>query len=300
VEENLPKPFQVLDPGESELLTQILEDVVRSGTGTRAAVPGVEVAGKTGTTDNYGDAWFVGYTPDLVVAVWVGYPDRLRPMLYEFNGEPVAGGTLPALIWKGFVESLDDSSQTGYFDSPPYLGAVPTWVVKRGGNWQLDNGYCRGSQQLVYFVDRAPSKTADCKPNEVSVPLVIGMTADSAVARLADQPLGAELVGKPAKAGRRPGMVVNQIPRRGGLSANDTVTLVVTKARHGLVPNFVGSSLQDVGRELKRLKLRPRIVTAPGRPAGTVLRQSPEPGVAAAPGLTVSLVVADGSRKTSP
>ena len=63
--------------------------------------------GKTGTTDNYGDAWFVGYTPELVVAVWVGYPDALTPMLTEFNGEPVAGGTLPAMIWKEFVEKID-------------------------------------------------------------------------------------------------------------------------------------------------------------------------------------------------
>jgi penicillin-binding protein 1A len=102
-DENLPQPTEVAEPGEAELLTSILEDVVRVGTGTRAAVPGVDVAGKTGTTDNYGDAWFVGFTPELAVAVWVGYPDRLRPMTTEFGGEPVTGGTLPAQIWKEFV-----------------------------------------------------------------------------------------------------------------------------------------------------------------------------------------------------
>ena len=68
---------------------------------TSAATP---VAGKTGTTENYGDAWFVGYTPDIVTAVWVGYPDELRPMLTEYHGRPVAGGTYPALIWKAFME----------------------------------------------------------------------------------------------------------------------------------------------------------------------------------------------------
>ena len=46
------------------------------------------MAGKTGTTENYGDAWFVGYTPQLAVAVWVGYPTTLRPMLTEFHGDP--------------------------------------------------------------------------------------------------------------------------------------------------------------------------------------------------------------------
>ena len=53
------------------------------------------MAGKTGTTENYGDAWFVGWTKELTVAVWVGYPDELRPMQTEFNGQPVAGGTYP-------------------------------------------------------------------------------------------------------------------------------------------------------------------------------------------------------------
>ena len=74
----------------------------------RAQVPGVFVAGKTGTTENYGDAWFVGWTREITVAVWVGYPDELRPMETEFAGEPVAGGTYPALIFKDFVEQALD------------------------------------------------------------------------------------------------------------------------------------------------------------------------------------------------
>jgi penicillin-binding protein 1A len=299
VQENAPRPTQVLEPGEASVLTDILEDVVRSGTGRRASVSGHSVAGKTGTTDNYADAWFVGYTPELVVAVWVGYPDRLRPMLTEFDGEPVTGGTLPALIWKEFVESVDELDEDASFDYPPYLGAVPTWVVKRGGEWRLDNGYCRGAHLLVYFSGEGPSRTADCKPNEVQVPFVVGQTEEAAVARLAAQPLEAELRYVPAKAGRRPAIVVGQDPKAGGLSAGDTVTLKVTKARHGLVPNFVGSSLADVSREVRRLELRPRVVSAPG-PAGMVLRQSPEPGVTAAPRLRIRLVVGDGSQRETP
>ena len=70
----------------------------------RAQIPGTFVAGKTGTTENYGDAWFVGWTDEITVAVWVGYPDELRPMETEFRGQPVAGGTYPANIWRTFVE----------------------------------------------------------------------------------------------------------------------------------------------------------------------------------------------------
>jgi penicillin-binding protein 1A len=296
VEENAPLPTEVTDPGRAELLTSILEDVVRVGTGRRAAVPGVDVAGKTGTNENYADAWFVGYTPELAVAVWVGYPDRLRPMTTEYGGEPVTGGTLPALIWKDFVGGLADKKlldEDSSFESPPYLGTTSRWVVKRGGTWQLDNGYCRGAHLVVYFSGSSPEQTADCKPNEVSVPTVIGMTEPAAVARLEYQPLGAQIVYKPAKAGKAPGIVLDQIPRSGGLSAHDDVILVVSKARHGILPNFVGSSITAVQNELARLKLRVRTIDGQG-PAGTVLQQTPAAGVAVAPGLTVTLVVGDG------
>jgi membrane peptidoglycan carboxypeptidase len=293
VEENAPQPTRVLEEGQGEVLTSILEDVVQYGTGRRAAIAGRSVAGKTGTTDNYADAWFVGYTPELVVAVWVGYPDRLRPMLTEFGGEPVTGGTLPALIWREFVKGIEEDGSAS-FTPAPYLGSTSSWVVERDGKWQLDNGYCRGARLVAYFSGEGPSKTADCKPNEVSVPLVVGMTADEATARLRDQPLGAEIAYVPAKIGKAPGFVVNQDPRRGGLSANDDVQLWVSKAQYGQLANLVGSSVVDVNRELKRLRLRAKAVTAPGR-AGIVLRQYPRPGVAVRPGLTVRLVVGDGS-----
>ena len=58
----------------------ILNTVVQSGTGTAAAIPGVDVAGKTGTTSDYVDAWFVGWTPQLTTAVWVGVPTKSVPM----------------------------------------------------------------------------------------------------------------------------------------------------------------------------------------------------------------------------
>ena len=124
--------------------------------------------------------------------------------------------------------TADDS---GSFDYPPYLGSTSSWVVKRSGRWSLDNGYCRGARVLVYFSGEGPERTADCKPNEVSVPRVIGMSEDVAEATLAAQPLDAESYYIPAKAGRRPGIVVDQDPRGGGLSAHDTVRLSVTKAR---------------------------------------------------------------------
>jgi penicillin-binding protein 1A len=83
----------------------MLQAVVKNGTGTRAAVPDTFVAGKTGTTENYGDAWFVGWTGRYTVAIWVGYPDKLRPMKTEYAGQPVAGGTFPAAIFRSFIQN---------------------------------------------------------------------------------------------------------------------------------------------------------------------------------------------------
>jgi penicillin-binding protein 1A len=94
----------VLPPSIAETETSILETVVQYGTG-RAAAIGQFAAGKTGTTSNYGDAWFVGWDSKYTVAVWVGYPDKLIPMSTDFNGGPVLGGTFPALIWHDFMTS---------------------------------------------------------------------------------------------------------------------------------------------------------------------------------------------------
>ena len=85
--------------GEAYAGTQTLETVLQYGTGTSANY-GCPAAGKTGTTSNYTDAWFVGYTPKLSTAVWVGYPNS-DVYMNDVNGlGPGYGGTLAAPIWK--------------------------------------------------------------------------------------------------------------------------------------------------------------------------------------------------------
>jgi penicillin-binding protein 1A len=94
----------VLAPDVASTETSVLETVLQYGT-ARAAAIGQFAAGKTGTTSNYGDAWFVGWDSKYTVAVWVGYPNGLVPMTTQFNGGPVLGGTFPALIWHDFMIS---------------------------------------------------------------------------------------------------------------------------------------------------------------------------------------------------
>jgi penicillin-binding protein 1A len=101
---------RVLDEDVAASAESLLQGVVRMGSGKRAAVSGAIVAGKTGTTENYGDAWFVGWTDEYTVAVWVGYPDSVKSMeppnfSYLGSGEPVAGGTYPASIFATFVNA---------------------------------------------------------------------------------------------------------------------------------------------------------------------------------------------------
>jgi membrane peptidoglycan carboxypeptidase len=253
------------------------------------------VAGKTGTTDDYGDAWFVGYTPELAVAVWVGYPDALRPMETEYHGEPVSGGTLPAEIWRAFMTRALEDEEPESFTPPPYLPAYDLRVVHRDGRWRLDNGFCPGTRVTSYFVGQTPDTTAKCYANEVTVPLVVGRSADSAKVTLESVPLTPDLVYVPAKPRSRPGQVVKQEPRGGHLSANDEVRLFVSLAADGLVPNLVGSSLPAARERTRKLRLAVRIRFTSDGPSGTVVRQSLEPGVAARPGLPITLLVGDGS-----
>jgi penicillin-binding protein 1A len=95
---------RVLPPEVASTETSVLETVLEYGT-AKAAALGQFAAGKTGTTSNYGDAWFVGWDSKYTVAVWVGYPNSLVPMTTDFDGGPVLGGTFPALIWHDFMTS---------------------------------------------------------------------------------------------------------------------------------------------------------------------------------------------------
>jgi penicillin-binding protein 1A len=105
VTENEPVTEQVLPAKVAQVEKDMLGLVVSSGTGQAAQVGDEFIWGKTGTTENYGDAWFVGGNDDITVAIWVGYADRLQPMEYEHAGGPVAGGTYPAEIFHDFMTS---------------------------------------------------------------------------------------------------------------------------------------------------------------------------------------------------
>jgi penicillin-binding protein 1A len=103
---NKPESQQVIPTTVAQETKSILETVVSQGTGTHAQTGQYEW-GKTGTTTDNGDAWFVGATSDITVAVWVGFPNSNEPMKTLYNGGPVDGGTIPADIFRDIVNGWD-------------------------------------------------------------------------------------------------------------------------------------------------------------------------------------------------
>jgi penicillin-binding protein 1A len=99
---------QVISEETASTAKSILETVVSSGTGVHANVGASGQWGKTGTTENNGDAWFCGATEDVTACVWVGYADSTTPMTALYNGGPVMGGTFPALIWASVISAWEE------------------------------------------------------------------------------------------------------------------------------------------------------------------------------------------------
>jgi 1A family penicillin-binding protein len=145
-------------PGNAYLLTKVLEQVILRGTG-RAAQIDRPAAGKTGTTNNYSDAWFVGYTPDLVAAVWVGYPEGLVPMT-NVHGIRVAGGTFPAIIWREFMLDALRGSPAKQFRLPQ-VDMVTVLIDPASG--LLAAPWCPGEPKKM-LKQLAPTRTCPVPP----------------------------------------------------------------------------------------------------------------------------------------
>lgn len=115
--EHAPNPRRAESPDSAHLAADILEKNVQGGTGTKAKIPGQHAAGKTGTAQNSGNGWFVGFTPYLSTAVWIGSePDNYE---VKIRGTGVTGGSYPAEIWGRYMREWHKGLETRDFADPP-------------------------------------------------------------------------------------------------------------------------------------------------------------------------------------
>ncbi|HUR18445.1 MAG TPA: transglycosylase domain-containing protein [Acidimicrobiales bacterium] len=126
-----PARTKVMEPAQADVVNYCLQQVIRRGSGTGAGF-GRPAAGKTGTTQDFGDAWFVGYTPKLTAAVWLGFPEGNDKKMDNVRGQRVRGGSFPATIFKRFMQAVSKSS--------PDAGSFPTVTSFPGRVLKLEGG----------------------------------------------------------------------------------------------------------------------------------------------------------------
>jgi penicillin-binding protein 1A len=116
--QHAPAGVRAMSPQTARLAMDVLVDNVRSGTGTRARVPNQPAGGKTGTAHDYGNAWFVGATPQLATSVWVGGLGNVVPMRSVPGTGRVTGGSLPARIWGTYMSTAMAGVPTAEWPAP--------------------------------------------------------------------------------------------------------------------------------------------------------------------------------------
>jgi membrane peptidoglycan carboxypeptidase len=300
-----PGADQAVKPAVAAVATDVLREVVDRGTGVRGRI-GRPAAGKTGTTQDHADAWFVGFTPSLATAVWVGYPQGQVPMVPPRTGSRVSGGTWPAAIWSGFMRNALAGEPHRRFPRPD-LSLVQLTVDLR--QRCLPNRFTPAAEvaSVVYLKAAAPTRTCREPDRPVAgvVPAVVGVPVTRAAGWLEEA--GLSLVQRlRVDDAAVPGTVLAQSPAGGAArAAGAPVELTVAVDAQGagglgvtLVPEVLGQPEETARHLLDQAGLTPevqagcdtdaaRAVAEPGR----VWRSGPAPGSQAAAGGTVRLWV---------
>ena len=222
-----PDTKQVIDPGVASTAVSILKTVVSSGTGTAANI-GRPQFGKTGTAQNYSDAWFVGAVPQLSTAVWVGYPQGQRSMSSTRIGT-VFGGTWPAQIWRSFMSKATRGLPKEDF---PRGGLKYVKVEVDITRNCLPNKFTPPGlvKRVSYMAGEEPRKkcTQPTTYETYPLPSVIGLGKQRGKQDI--QKLGFEVKFDYEKSPGKPGFVIGQAPSGGTeLRTDKRVTLTISK-----------------------------------------------------------------------
>ncbi len=241
-----PTPERALEQATADTEVDVLRQVVERGTGVDARI-GRPAAGKTGTGQQWRDAWFVGFTPELVTSVWVGFPDRQVSMVPPTTRIRVTGGSWPAQIWQLYTTAA--------------LAQTP----------------------VTRFPVSEPARGSGGRP-ERPVPAVVGMPVEYAEEALTREGFRSERRPR-ASAHYPPGYVVDQRPPTGSTApgGSTVVLMVATGSLPDSVPDVVGRTEEEATRILADAGLATNVVVR-AQPRGSrarrgrVWRQSPPAG----------------------
>jgi penicillin-binding protein 1A len=319
---------QAISPVSAYLTTTALQQVIERGTGTNANI-GRPAAGKTGTAQEYRDAWFGGYTPDLAAAVWVGYPEGQIEMKPSCSGstsacrptrtitsQGVTGGSFPALIWQSFMSrALAETPATPF--TVPDIELVTVTIDTRTGCLAGKFTPSEFRTTIQTTKDAKPEEECRVKGDNAKVPDVFGFPLPDAVRILEGDGFDVSIVEESSST-YPPGIVIGQTPEGGAKAPRgSTVTLTVSVKSGGnsgggggggggggddddsrRVPNVLGMPESQARQTLENEGFRVEVIyeaeSSPGaarRNKRKVWKQSPASGNYAPKGDTVFIWV---------
>lgn len=233
IDEFKPKQKQVIEPWVAYTVTDILKDAIRKGTGARAKIAW-PAAGKTGTAQLYRDAWFCGYTPQISTAVWVGYKEAQIPMRNIHGFARVYGGTLPAIIWKKFMNVAMEGMPVVDFQKPPLEDNVFSLQIcsETGLRATL---FCPTKKKQVFLKGRAPKDFCNLHKG-IELPNLAGMSTNDAILYLQSKNIASTIVTEYSIT-HASGIVIRHDPPQGtALPEGSSVTLYVSLGHPSPVP----------------------------------------------------------------
>lgn len=189
--EHAPDRQRVIPAETARKVNAVLEQVVSRGTGINARI-GRPVAGKTGTGEEWRDAWFVGSTPELTTAVWVGFPDEERSMVPPATRARVTGGLWPAQIWGRFAGGALAETPAGEFPSPSEpdgVAAKPVPLLDAVGMPGAEAAQILGNAGYVVATEERPNDdyppgTVLAQRPDAHAPVTPGTTVTLVLARV--------------------------------------------------------------------------------------------------------------------
>ncbi|MCL5986144.1 MAG: PBP1A family penicillin-binding protein [Actinobacteria bacterium] len=300
INEFTPISRPALDDTTSYLVTQILQKVILEGTGKNADI-GRPAAGKTGTTQNHQDAWFIGYTPELAAAVWMGYPEANIPM-ERLRDRAVVGGTYPAEIWKKFMMEALKNIEPKDFPNPSKQ-LVEVEICSESG--QLFGPFCpEENRTKAIFIEGKEPKVFCELHDSIQMPDLIGTDRDEAERILNDLKIN-YIVDRDYDDTQDEGEVFKQDPEPGSeLKAIDgqapLVTIYVSKGPNPIstLPSVIGLTEGEALSLLNSMgynNISTEYQFNPSVDKGRVFLQSPQANSQVDKSSTIYIVISKGA-----